>query len=120
MERFKINENVIVDGGSYTGVVVGIDAISYPLPLYEVKINETGEVLPYYEPTIKKLVTPDEALRYGEVLRDDEFEYEILDYTSCQISETNYHRIRTIRYDNRIFYHKMINGEVVKFKELTV
>ena len=120
MERFKINENVIVNGGSYTGVVVGIDAISYPLPLYEVKINETGEVLPYYEPAIKKLATPDDALRYGEILADDEFECDILDYTGFQIAETNYHRIRTIRYEYCIFYHKMVNGEVVEFKELTV
>lgn len=120
MARFKINENVIVNGGSYTGVVVGIDAISYPLPLYEVKINETGEVLPYYELAIKKLTTSDDVLRYGEVLTDDEFECDILDSTGFQIAETNYYRIRTIRYEYRIFYHKMVNGEVIEFKELTV
>ena len=116
MAKFKINENVIVNGGNYIGVVVGIDAISYPLPLYEIKINETGEVLPYYEPAIKKLVTPDDALRYGDVLTDDELHYELKGHvTICPIHK----RIRTIRYDNRIFYHKMINGEVVEFKELT-
>lgn len=113
MAKFKINENVIVNGGSYTGVVVGIDAISYPLPLYEVKINETGELLPYYEPAIKKLVTPDNALRYGDVLTDDIFDLGS-DWKNYDV------RIRTIRYESHIFYHKMENDEVTEFKELTV
>ena len=113
MAKFKINENVIINGGSFTGVVVGIDSISYPLPLYEIKINETGEVLPYYELAIKKLVTPDDVLRYGEVLTDD------MNYV-CRVAGDLDIRIRTIRYEYRIFYHKMVNGEVVEFKELTV
>ena len=118
MARFKINENVIVNGGSYTGVVVGIDAISYPLPLYEVKINETGEVLPYYEPAIKKLATPDDALRYGEILTDENLYCEL--QAEDGFEDYHYVRIRTIRYESHIFYHKMVNGEVVEFKELTV
>ena len=113
MAKFNINEDVIVNGGSYTGVVVGIDATFYPLPLYEVKINETGELLPYYEPAIKKFVTPDDALRYGDVLTDENFR-------AHNIPRDDYVRIRTIRYEYRIFYHKMVNGEVVEFKELTV
>ena len=68
----------------------------------------------------EKVPIPDEILRYGEVLTDDEFECDILDSTGFQISETNYYRIRTISYESRIFYHKMMNGEVVEFKELTV
>lgn len=68
----------------------------------------------------EKVSILDEVLRYGKVLTDDEFECDILDDTGFQIAETNYYRIRTIRYDNRIFYHKMVNGEVVEFKELTV
>lgn len=117
MSKFDIGESVIVNGGNYAGVVVGIDSISYPLPLYEIKINETGELLPYYELAIKKLVTPDDALRYGEILTDDDSYYEIKKHvTVCHICK----RIRTISYESRIFYHKMVNGEVVEFKELTV
>lgn len=115
MAKFKINENVIVNGGSFTGVVVGIDAISYPLPLYEVKLNETGEVLPYYEPAIKKMIVADEALRYGEILTDDN----LYAMSFCPKKENNV-RIRTIRYEYHVFYYKMVNGEVVEFKELTV
>lgn len=113
MAKFNINEPVIINGGSFTGVVVGIDSISYPLPLYEIKIDETGEVLPYYELVIKKLATPDDVLRYGEVLTDD------MNYV-CRAEGDLDIRIRTIRYEYRIFYHKMVNGEVVEFKELTV
>lgn len=113
MSRFKINERVIVNDGVYTGVIVGIDTISYPLPLYDVKTNETGEVLPYYEPAIKKLATPDECLRYGEVLTDEQIH-------CFPRGKVGWVRIRTISYDNRIFYHKMVNDEVVEFKELTV
>lgn len=68
----------------------------------------------------EKVPILDEILRYGEVLTDDEFECDILDDTGFQIAETNYYRIRTIRYESRIFYHKMVNGEVVEFKELTI
>lgn len=62
-----------------------------------------------------KWVTSDEALRYGEVLTDDSWYY--FNYDDAK---ENFVRTRTIRYDNRIFYHKMVNGEVVEFKELTV
>lgn len=64
-----------------------------------------------------KLVTPDEALRYGEILTDDM----VFDAPkSKSVLDMDWIRIRTISYNNRIFYHKMVNGEVVEFKELTV
>lgn len=116
MSRFKINERVIVNDGVYTGVIVGIDTISYPLPLYDVKTNETGEVLPYYEPAIKKLITPEESLRYGDVLTDENLYCEF--QAEYGFEGWHYIRIRTIRYESHIFYHKMVNGEVVEFKEL--
>lgn len=112
MAKFNINESVIVNDGVYTGVVVDIDLISYPLPLYEIKTNETGEVLPYYELALKKLVTSADVLKYGDVLTDDSYYVDGLN--------GGRHRIRTIRYESRIFYHKMVNGEVVEFKELAV
>lgn len=118
MAKFDIGESVIVNGGNYAGVVVGIDSISYPLPLYEIKINETGELLPYYELAIKKLVTPDDALRYGEILTDENLYCEF--QAEDGFEDWHYVRIRTIRYESHIFYHKMVNGEVVEFKELTV
>lgn len=59
-----------------------------------------------------KVVTDEDVLRYGNILTDD-------NYYVDRLNRGN-HRIRTISYDNRIFYHKMVNGEVIEFKELTV
>ena len=118
MAKFDIGDIVCKDETSVPYTVTDIDEVSGPVIKYELT---QGNFI-FWDCCIgwKKLVTPDEALRYGEVLTDNEFECDILDYTGFQIAETNYHRIRTIRYEYRIFYHKMVNGEVVKFKELTV
>ena len=51
-------------------------------------------------------VTPEDILRYGEVIINEEF---IL-YGPI--------RIRIISYDGSVYYHKMVNGEVVEFKEI--
>ena len=51
-------------------------------------------------------VTPEDVLRYGEVIINEEF----VEYGSI--------RIRIISYSDSIYYHKMVNGEVVDFKEI--
>ena len=51
-------------------------------------------------------VTPEDVLRYGEVIINEEF----VEYGSI--------RIRIISYSGSIYYHKMVNGEVVEFKEI--
>ena len=51
-------------------------------------------------------VTPEDVLRYGEVIINEEF----VDYGSI--------RIRIISYSGSIYYHKMVNGDVVEFKEI--
>ena len=99
--------------------VISIDTIQYPYSVYTVEF-EDGNKYANYGNVFKLAVREEDALRYGEVLTDDEFECDILEYTGYQIADTIYYRIRTISYDNRIFYHKMVNGEVVEFKELTV
>ena len=118
MERFNVGDIICKDETSVPYTVTEIDALTCTMPKYKLTQGDFS----FWDYCIgwKKLVTPDDALRYGEVLTDDEFECDILDYTGFQIAETNYHRIRTIRYEYRIFYHKMINGEVVEFKELTI
>ena len=115
---FKIGDIIYKNESSVPYTVQDIDYVSGPMPKY--KLFQGDFYFWDYCIGWKKLTTPDEALKYGEVLTDDEFECDILDSTGFQIDETNYYRIRTISYDNRIFYHKMINGEVVEFKELTV
>ena len=51
-------------------------------------------------------VTPEDALRYGEVIINEEF---IL-YGPI--------RIRIISYSGSVYYHKMVDGEVIDFKEI--
>lgn len=87
--------------------------ITHCIPNY-ILIDEKGKELNNFCVGWVKWITADESLRYGEVLTDDNLY--IMEF--CPKKE-NYTRIRTISYDNRIFYHKMVNGEVVEFKELT-
>ena len=51
-------------------------------------------------------VTPEDVLRYGEIIINEEF----VEYGAF--------RIRIISYDGSIYYHKMMNGEVIEFKEI--
>ena len=61
----------------------------------------------YYFPTyLITDVTPEDVLRYGEVIINEEF----VEYGSI--------RIRIISYSGSIYYHKMVNGDVVEFKEI--
>ena len=63
---------------------------------------EDGYSLPNY----LFVVTPEDALRYGEIIINEEF----VEYSPI--------RIRVISYNGSIYYHKMVNGEVVEFKEI--
>ena len=118
MAKFDIGDIICKDESSVPYTITEIDEVSGPLPKYKLTQGDFS----FWDYCIgwKKLVTPDDTLRYGEILTNDEFECDILDSTGFQIAETNYYRIRIIRYESRIFYHKMVNGEVVEFKELTV
>lgn len=97
--------------------VIEVDAVTSYIPNYTLVSEEGYTFESFCLGDWRKVVTPVDVLRYGEVLTDDELHYELKGHvTICPIHK----RIRTIRYDNRIFYHKMVNGEVVEFKELTI
>lgn len=115
MAKFNVGDIICKDESSVPYTVEDIDALTCTMPKYKLTQGDFS----FWDYCIgwKKLVTPDEALRYGEVLTDDELHYELKGHVAiCPIHK----RIRTISYDNRIFYYKMVNGEVVEFKELTV
>lgn len=119
MNKFDIGDKVFsIYEPNKILTVISIDTIQYPYPVYTVEF-EDGNKYANYGNIFKLAIREEDALRYGEVLTDDEFECDILDSTGFQIDETNYYRIRTVRYESRIFYHKMMNGEVVEFRELT-
>lgn len=107
MERFNVGDIICKDETSVPYTVADIDEVSGPVIKYE--LTQGNFIFWDYCIGWKKLVAPDDVLRYGEILTDDMFS-----------DGVGWHyRIRTISYDNRIFYHKMVNGEVAKFKELT-
>ena len=64
---------------------------------------EDGYAFPLY--LIDK-VTDKDVLRYGEIINDESF---VL-YSGQNV------RIRIISYNDYIYYHKMVDGEVVDFK----
>ena len=66
---------------------------------------EDGYDLPLY---LIDEVTDKDVLRYGEIINDESF---VL-YSGQNV------RIRIISYNDYIYYHKMVNGEVVEFKEI--
>lgn len=51
-----------------------------------------------------------DALRYGEFLTDN----------TCPNGDEGNIRIRTIRYDGKVYRHKMINGAVTSFEEIAL
>lgn len=118
MERFNVGDIIYKDETSVPYTVEEIDVVTGTMPKYKLSDGD----FKFWDYCIgwKKLATADEALRYGNVLTDDMFEKRITDDLGWDLIRTDYIRIRTISYDNRIFYHKMVNGEVVEFKELTV
>ena len=56
-------------------------------------------------------VTDKDVLRYGEVVVDEN----LVDFA---IDDKNYVRIRIFSYNDYIYYHKMVDGEVVDFKPI--
>ena len=69
---------------------------------------EDGYDLPLY--LIDK-VTDKDVLRYGEVIVDENL-------VNFAIDDKNYVRIRIFSYNDYIYYHKMVDGEVVDFKPI--
>lgn len=90
--------------------------ITHCIPNY-ILVDEKGKELNNFCVGWVKWVASDDVLRYGDVLTDENLYCEI--QAEDGFEDYKYIRIRTIRYEYRIFYHKMVNGEVVEFKELT-
>lgn len=110
MKKFNIGDKVYCrDCPEDVCTVVEVDTIERWIPNYTL-VDLSSNVFESLCLEWDKVVTPDDTLRYGEVLTDDTYTLDMIWH----------YRIRTISYDNRIFYHKMVNGEVVEFKELMV
>lgn len=110
MTRFNIGDKVRDSNMNYFLEIVDIDEVTNALPKYKLH-DDWGDFWSYCFGWNKEY-NVNEVLRYGNILTDDSYYVDGLNGGS--------HRIRTISYDNRVFYHKMVNGEVIEFKELTV
>lgn len=112
---FYFGDKVYHKDKEYIWTVEDID-VDGPIPRYKLVQGEWS----FWDYCVgwEKLVTPDEALKYGKVLTDDLFEKKIIDDSGWDLIKIDYIRIRTIIYDNCIFYYKTINEEPVEFKEL--
>lgn len=106
---FNIGDIICKDKSSVPYTVSDIDTVTVPMPKYKLVQGNFS----FWDYCIgwRKLVTPDECLRYGEVLTDEQIH-------CFPRGRVGWVRIRTISYDNRIFYYKMVNGEIIDFKEL--
>lgn len=112
MTRFNIGDKVCsIYEPDKMAVVISINEVTYLCPVYTVRF-EDGNEYANYGSVFKFWVTFDDALRYGEMLTDDEIH-------CFPNGKEGWVRIRTICYESRIFYHKMVDGEVIEFKELT-
>lgn len=110
MAKFNIGDKVRDSEMQDYLEIVDIDKVTNALPKYKLH-DDWGDFWSYCFGWDKEY-NANEVLRYGSILTDDSYYVDGLNGDS--------HRIRIISYDNRIFYHKTVNGEVVEFKELTV
>ena len=98
------------------GTVKSINTLFYSKPVYTIQY-EDGNEYANYGAVFKKIIDKDEVLRHGKVLMDDILLFENPENGYIEINDM---RIRVIRYEYRLFSCTVINGEVVKFKELTI
>lgn len=96
--------------------VLKVDELTQPVPQYYIERETDGIKIWDYCLGWEKVIESDDVLRYGEVLTDDMV---FGKPKGKSVLDIDWIRIRTILYESRIFYHKMLNGEVVEFKELT-
>ena len=68
---------------------------------------EDGYAFPLY---LIDEVTDKDVLRYGEIINDESF----------VLSDGQNVRIRIISYNDYIYYHKMVDGEIVDFKPISL
>lgn len=79
-------------------------------------LNASGDNCYYVHPYMimdDVSITSDDLLRYGEVIIDDAYASVVTEFGKRQAV-----RIRLIAYDSELWYHKMVDGDVVDFKRV--
>ena len=84
------------------------NCVSYPLCVVDKVIEDDVDELIEDD---DEPVNPDDILRYGKVIADDQIYTINVDVDRRPV--TGDVRIRLVEFDGLLFYHKMVNGDVV-------
>lgn len=116
MQEFNIGDYVRPNYLKDWVKITDVDKLTMPTIRYKLNLNgyEWWDVCFGWE----KKSDEEDILRYGEYLTDDQLT-NIKSYSNKTVP-VDFVRIRIIKYENKIYYHKMVNGEVIEFKELIV
>ena len=112
MAEFNIGDIVYRNDKSIPYTVIDVDKVSKPMPIYKLAQDDFS----FWDYCIcwKRFVSSYEARNCGEILTSDccyKFNFDD--------AKEDFVEIYTIKYEDRIFYYRAINGKVEKFKELT-
>ena len=80
----------------------GDDSFAYPLCVVDEIVEDNTE-----------LVSPDNILRYGKVITDDAYASVVTEFGRRQAV-----RIRLIAYNDDLYYHKMVSGDLVECRKV--
>ena len=78
------------------------DSFTYPLCVVDEIVEDNTE-----------LVSPDNILRYGKVITDDAYASVATEFGRRQAV-----RIRLIAYNDELYYHKMVGGDLVECRKV--
>lgn len=117
MNKFNIGDEVVsIWEPDKVGTIKSIDTMSHPEPKYTI-VYPNGDEYANYGACFKLVASVDDVLEKGKILVEEEFWYD--EETEWGIDVATCAKILIVSYSNRIFYHKVINGETAEFKELT-
>lgn len=110
---FKVGDKIYTHPSNIVYTVLEVDYISEPIPKY--KITNDQVIFWDYCFGWQKVIVPNEILTYGEILIDEQM---LVPQGEIFIGCFDSIKIKIIRYDHHIFYFKLINNKIVKFKKL--
>lgn len=111
---FEIGDTIYLSPNSIKYTVKEIDNITGPIPKYKLADQEEFEFWDYCIGW-EKAIQSEEVLKKGEILIKDEF-FEVLHDWEDEFDFAI--QIRIIKYENHIYYCKLINDILKEFKEL--
>ena len=116
MTKFKIGDLVRIDGHDGVFVITGVDCFSSPIVKYKLDRSYENKYW-VYEINLKRYVPYSEILDSGVNLVDESF-YGIDASLAHLKNNMQWNEIKIMSYKENIYYIKMVNDEIVEFKEI--